>query len=202
MEWISNILFAIANSLLIPDILLLIVFFVWALISLGGFYSEFTVRRKHLRSLSPLLDQVGKGEASLSDFEASLPEKNIASVVPFYREILAFGADMDKAEYAISCYEHEVTKQFIIARLFAKIGPILGLLGTLISMSPALTGLANGDIASMAYNMQVVFATTVVGLVISAVGLVTLLYRQRWYAHDSDNLLYLSRIIQERASHE
>lgn len=202
MEWISNILFAIANSLLIPDIVLLIVFFVWALISLGAFYSEFTMRKKYLNSLSPLLDQVGKGDATISDFKAALPQRNIVSVISYYREILDFGSDMDKAEYAISCYEHEVSKEFITSRLFAKIGPILGLLGTLISMSPALTGLASGDIAGMAYNMQVVFATTVVGLVVSSIGLVTLLYRQRWYSHDSDNLLYLSRIIQERRSHE
>ena len=30
-------------------------------------------------------------------------------------------------------------------------------------MGPALVGLSTGDIASMAYNMQVAFATTVVG---------------------------------------
>lgn len=202
MEWISKILFAIANSLLIPDIILLIVFFVWALIWIGRFYGEFTTRRKHLRELSPLLDKVGKGESSLEDFSLSLPEKDVAAIVPYYREILKYGGDLNKADYAISCYENKVAKEFIIARLFSKVGPILGLLGTLISMSPALTGLASGDIAGMAYNMQVVFATTVVGLVISSVGLVTLLYKQRWYAHDSDNLLYLARIIQERSVYE
>lgn len=199
MEWISNILFAIANSLLIPDIILLIIFFIWSLIWLGRFYGEFTTRKRHIQQLSPLLDRVGKGEASIEDFASALPEKDVAVIVPYYREVLKYGVDMNMADYAISCYEDRVSKDFIIARLFSKVGPVLGLLGTLISMSPALTGLASGDIAGMAYNMQVVFATTVVGLVISAVGLVTLLYKQRWYAHDSDNLLYLARIIQERS---
>lgn len=202
MEWITNILFAISNSLLIPDILLLIIFFIWALIKAGGFYGEFTVRRKYLRELTPLLDQIGKGEAELSSFEVALPEKDYAPILYYYREILAYGANVDRAEYAMSCYENRMMKELIIPRLFTKIGPVLGLMGTLISMSPALTDLATGDIAGMAYNMQVVFATTVVGLVISAVGLITLLYKQRWYAHDSDNLLYLARIIQERSSHE
>lgn len=36
------------------------------------------------------------------------------------------------------------------------------LMGTLIPMGPALVGLANGDISTMAYNMQVAFSTTVV----------------------------------------
>ena len=39
---------------------------------------------------------------------------------------------------------------------------MLGLMGTLIPMGPALVGLSTGDIASMAYNMQVAFATTAV----------------------------------------
>ena len=52
-------------------------------------------------------------------------------------------------------------------------GPVLGLMGTLIPMGPALVGLSSGDIASMAYNMQVAFATTVVGLVIGAIGTLT-----------------------------
>jgi biopolymer transport protein ExbB/TolQ len=51
----------------------------------------------------------------------------------------------------------------------------------------------------MAYNMQVVFATTVVGLVISAIGLVTLQFKQRWYANDIYRLEYVSRILTDEA---
>ncbi len=47
----------------------------------------------------------------------------------------------------------------------------------------------------MAYNMQVVFATTVVGLVISLVGLITLQYKQRWYTRDVNILEYVSSLL-------
>ena len=57
-------------------------------------------------------------------------------------------------------------------------------MGTLIPMGPALAGLASGDIASMAYNMQIAFATTVVGLVAGAVGFLTQQVKQRWYLQD------------------
>lgn len=50
----------------------------------------------------------------------------------------------------------------------------------------------------MSYNMQVVFATTVVGLVISGVGLVSLQFKQRWYAKDVNNLDYVSRKLIEK----
>ena len=35
----------------------------------------------------------------------------------------------------------------------------------------------------MAYNMQVAFATTVVGLVVSAIGFITQQARERWALH-------------------
>ena len=75
---------------------------------------------------------------------------------------------------------------------------MLGLIGTLIAMSPALVGLSTGDIGGMAYNMQVVFATTVVGLVVSGVGLVSLQLKQRWYAKDVNNLDYVARKLNEK----
>ncbi len=102
------------------------------------------------------------------------------------------------ADFLISNFENEAEKDTSLSKLLAKMGPILGLIGTLIAMSPALVGLSSGDISGMAYNMQVVFATTVVGLVISAAGLITLQFKQRWYARDVNNLDYVSRILTEK----
>ena len=49
----------------------------------------------------------------------------------------------------------------------------------------------------MADKMQVVFATTVVGLVISAVGLISMQFKQRWYAKDVNTLDNVSRVLNE-----
>ena len=48
--------------------------------------------------------------------------------------------------------------------------------------------------------MQVVFATTVVGLVVSLVGLVTLQFKQRWYAKEINQLDYITRIRNQQNS--
>ena len=96
-----------------------------------------------------------------------------ASVVAYLADILANNDSEDYSDYILTRYETEVQKDVNLSRLLTKLGPVLGLVGTLISMSPALVGLSTGDISGMAYNMQVVFASTVVGLVISAVGLFT-----------------------------
>ena len=75
--------------------------------------------------------------------------------------------------------------------MLIKFGPLLGLMGTLIPMGPALVGLAEGDISSMAYNMQIAFATTVTGMAAAAVGMLKLQFDQRFYAIVYNDLEYL-----------
>ena len=65
-------------------------------------------------------------------------------------------------------------------------------MGTLIPMGPALVGLSTGDVASMAYNMQVAFATTVIGLFSGGIGYILLQVKQRWIDRDLLNLDFLA----------
>ena len=88
-------------------------------------------------------------------------------------------------------------KQLSKHRLLIKFGPILGLMGTLIPMGPALVGLASGDIASMASNMQVAFATTVVGMAVAAIGLATLQGNKRFYARSLSDLDFVFQKLNE-----
>ena len=82
--------------------------------------------------------------------------------------------------------EHELER----ARFMMKIGPMLGLMGTLIPMGPALAGLASGNIESMAYNMQIAFGTTVVGIFVAGVGLLLYSVKRHWFADEIASLQY------------
>jgi len=95
-------------------------------------------------------------------------------------------------------FEIAADKDLATSKTLGKLGPILGLMGTLIPMGPALVGLSTGDIASMAYNMQVAFATTVIGLVAGAIGFLTQQVKQRWYLQDMTNLECLVEVLNEK----
>ena len=94
-------------------------------------------------------------------------------------------------------FEIEADKDLSTSKTLSKMGPMLGLMGTLIPMGPALVGLSTGDIASMAYNMQVAFATTVVGLFAAAIGFITQQVKQRWYLQDMTNLEFVAELLNE-----
>lgn len=192
MDNISQILFLVSDSLLIPDIIVLLVLFVRALFLVGSFYNQYITKYKNERQLRPILNQLTPER--MEELQAALPEKDNSLYIKYLRAILDRPANDTYADYMITNFENDAEKDVVTSKLLAKVGPVLGLIGTLIAMSPALTGLSQGDISKMASNMQVVFATTVVGLVVSLVGLVTLQFKQRWYAKEVNQLDYITRI--------
>ena len=50
----------------------------------------------------------------------------------------------------------------------------------------------------MAYNIQVAFATTVVGLVIGAIGTLTIQVKKRWLAADAARLDFIEARLAEK----
>ena len=193
MEIISKALFWVANSLLIPDIIILLFLLGRSLMLLGGFYNQFMVKRRNDREVGHRVKNLN--DSNIGELKEALPERDNSLFTHYMRDLLSNPPSEAYSDYLISKFENDAEKDIAVSKLLAKMGPILGLIGTLIAMSPALVGLSTGDIAGMAYNMQVVFATTVVGLVISAIGIVTLQFKQRWYAKDVNNLDYVSRVL-------
>lgn len=130
-------------------------------------------------------------------FRERLPKKNPLLVVVYMNRLL--GADSAALrQRLLSDFEIEADKDLSVSKTLGKMGPMLGLMGTLIPMGPALVGLSTGDIASMAYNMQVAFATTVVGLFAAAIGFVTQQVKQRWYLQDMTHLEFVAELLNEK----
>lgn len=84
-------------------------------------------------------------------------------------------------------------------RMLVRTGPALGLMGTLIPLSPALAGLASGDVQRLSDDLRAAFAVTVLGLLTGAVAYGVALVRDRLYAQDLSDLEFVAATIGERA---
>lgn len=196
MNIISDILYWISTGLLVPDIVLLIVLFGRALLLVGSFYGQYLSIRKTEALLRNELNALTP--ATVMELADKLPEKSSSLVISYIRQVLQAHESPAQIQRLLANFEIAADKDLAISKTLTKLGPILGLMGTLIPMGPALAGLASGDIASMAYNMQIAFATTVVGLVAGAVGFLTQQVKQRWYLKDMTNLEFLSELLNEK----
>jgi hypothetical protein len=65
-----------------------------------------------------------------------------------------------------------------------RVGPALGLMGTLIPMGIALSSLAQGNLPKMAQSMVTAFTTTVVGLACGVAAYLISLVREKWVKED------------------
>lgn len=67
------------------------------------------------------------------------------------------------------------------ADLIARVGPMMGLMGTLIPLGPGLAALGRGELDVLAEAVTVAFNTTVLGLLAGIIGFLLGRMRRRWY---------------------
>lgn len=184
MSMLSEVLSWIANSFMLPVIVLLLAGMLMAMVELGSFCSSYLLLLKQRRNRDEIMRSLRAGEKINSD------KLGRGVFARHLRELIDLNWDATHCEKAIfdisQKYEHELER----SRYIMKIAPMLGLMGTLIPMGPALAGLASGDIASMAYNMQIAFATTVVGIVIAVVEMLVHTVKRHWYKDEIAGLRY------------
>ena len=196
MNAISDIMFWISTGLLVPVIVLLILLFFRSLLLVGSFFGQYVSIRKTDKLIREQMETLHVN--NVDHFAEKLPEKSNSLVVMFMKRILAEQRNKAQVQRLLANFEIAADKDLAISKTLTKLGPILGLMGTLIPMGPALVGLSTGDIASMAYNMQVAFSTTVIGLVAGAIGFLTQQVKQRWYLQDMTNLECLVEVLNEK----
>lgn len=193
MKIVSEILFIVSNGLMIPVILLLLYFLVKAIWILLGLYGQIKVQREISSTLKALVRDYS--DECIKDTQIKLQATGECIVSEYLKRIIEHKHDSRYCEHELADFQVEVQKILAKYRMLVKFGPMLGLMGTLIPMGPALVGLGLGDISSMAYNMQVAFATTVIGMLVSGIGLCTLQLNQRYYAGYLNDLEFLTSKI-------
>lgn len=104
-------------------------------------------------------------------------------------------------EETLQSCERRRWRQVQRMRLAVRVGPSLGLMGTLIPMADALQGLADGNLPALASNMVTAFAATVIGLTISVVAYLLSAIREEWSRVDGDWLrIHAERRLQQHGS--
>ncbi|MDD7236761.1 MAG: MotA/TolQ/ExbB proton channel family protein [bacterium] len=193
MKIVSEILFIVSNGLMIPVILLLLYFLVKAIWILLGLYGQIKVQREISSTLKALVRDYS--DECIKDTQIKLQATGESIVSEYLKRIIEHKHDSRYCEHELADFQVETQRILAKYRMLVKFGPMLGLMGTLIPMGPALVGLGIGDISSMAYNMQVAFATTVIGMLVSGIGLCALQLNQRYYAGYLNDLEFLTSKI-------
>ncbi|MDQ2630310.1 MAG: MotA/TolQ/ExbB proton channel family protein [Actinomycetota bacterium] len=196
---VEQILFEVSEALRVPVLVLALVALAVAIVEGGALMME--LRRRRGRSLWRLDHAIAECEARLA---AGQRAEAVVALLPIARnpameevlgDIVALtGQPAAEARIAkqLAEYDYRSLRRLERTRILVRMGPALGLMGTLIPLSPALAGLADGDVATLTENLRVAFGVTVAGLLVGAVAFAISLVRDRLYAQDYSDVEYVA----------
>jgi len=201
---IDEAIFHVASALQVPVLILALLALALVIFELGSFAVELRSRRR--RRFSTL--QVGADQARqalLDDDRAGAAaavagiaqSSAMAATLAFIVEHARTDAGEHQLNKALADFDFDAQRRLGRTRVLVRAGPALGLMGTLIPLSPALTGLANGNTATLTEDLRVAFSVTVVGLMVGAVAFALSLSRDRMYSQDLSDLQYLAAVISD-----
>lgn len=193
-EFLTSALNAISQGLQIPVVIFLLLFALVAILMLGGLVSEYTSRMKvSVDVIEKLVFNINNAP-SIDDVKkivegAKIPKSQKLILMKVIRaQSLTKESREALARKLIESEENGFTKSLGRTDVITRIGPTLGLMGTLIPMGPGLAALGAGDINTLANSIIVAFDTTVVGIGSGAVAYVVAKIRRRWYEEYLSNL--------------
>lgn len=202
MNQIENVIFDVAEALRAPVLILALVALAVALIELGAFFVELVRRRRRdfgrletasveARAALDRGDEMG-ARAALRPVAWST---GMARALAFMIEQISKGQSGDRMAKGLADFDFRSLRRLERTRLLVRAGPALGLMGTLIPLSPALEGLANGNTQELSENLRVAFSVTVLGLLIGAVAFAISLVRDRLYGQDLSDLEFVAATL-------
>ena len=192
----------ISSGLLAPAIVVLLLLLAVSVIELGGLLVEIFTERRRMKVNVPELVEFLQGKDAgsiMSGIEnsnlfrrqkavlgelikhSSLPA---ASLQALARKLLA-GEELH--------YARITNRTDLVARL----GPMLGLMATLIPLGPGMIALGQGDTKILAESLLTAFDATVTGLAAAGVAYAISRLRKRWYEGYLSNLEALMESLLE-----
>ena len=197
----SDMLRTVAGSMEFPVVFLLLVLMSTALVCAGSLVSEIFTEHRHLKVKLPQLVDDLKDEnldtvRSIQTSGLLRIQKDALIELTRHPEL----TPQMREALAVRLLEEEQArfdKRVMLTDLIAKLGPMLGLLGTLIPLGPGIIALGQGDTYTLSQSLLTAFDTTIVGLLSAAVAMLISMIRKRWYGNYMSILEALTECVLE-----
>ena len=204
MNGLQQVIYDASRVLLWPVLIAALACLLWVLIEFGFFLYELYLRFRY-RDLDALEARTLRARRAFQDGKPRtayryLQENNYSIVVARFLFDLIRNYQTErlaaKPLKLLQEYEFYTVKRLERTRILVRVGPILGLMGTLIPLSPALIGLASGNTTQLAENLTTAFSVTVIGLLIGGIAFVISIVRDRMYSQDISDMEYLLELLE------
>lgn len=198
---LSNALRAVASSLQTPVICILLLMIAVMIMMTGTVIAEYFTERIHLRAKLPeLVDKLRKKDSPIEEIieNSGLLKRQKKALLELTKHKELTGTMRESLAVRLIYQEREHYDLIVkITDLVARLGPMFGLLGTLIPLGPGLIALGRGDTYTLSTSFLTAFDTTIAGLISAAVAFVISAIRKKWYANYMSSLELVMECVLE-----
>jgi biopolymer transport protein ExbB/TolQ len=201
---IEDVVFDVVDALRVPVLVAALLALALVVVELGALGAE--LRRRRRRDPRMLASAATQARTALAagDRPAAAGQLRIAAVSTAMEAALLTvlshlgtpGAE-NRIAKTLADFDLGSLRRLERTRVLVRLGPALGLMGTLIPLSPALDGLARGNVDQLSDNLRVAFSITVLGLLTGAIAFGISLVRDRLYAQDLSDLEFVAATLTE-----
>jgi biopolymer transport protein ExbB/TolQ len=199
---VENVLFDVAEALRVPVLVLALIAGVIVLVEVGALLMELMRRRRRgIPRVERALDQA-RAALALGDRDGAVRavrslgyNRSMSNALAGIVEQGGLADAGDRIAKRMAEYDYNSMRRLERTRILVRAGPALGLMGTLIPLSPALKALAEGNVNSLTQELRVAFSVTVAGLLVGMVAFAVSLVRDRLYAQDFSDVEYVAAAL-------
>ncbi|MGI6413023.1 MAG: MotA/TolQ/ExbB proton channel family protein [Syntrophomonadaceae bacterium] len=183
---LKEMMHAVSSGLLMPTITVLLLLLGLSVVELGGLLVEAFAERRKMK-------------VNVPELIASFQDKQIEEIISKIEDSHLFNRQKSVINQLIKHRDLPVASLQALARrllaneelyyvritnrtdLVTRLGPMLGLMATLIPLGPGLIALSQGDTKTLADSLLTAFDATVTGLAAGGIAFAISRLRKRWY---------------------
>ncbi|MDF9409014.1 MotA/TolQ/ExbB proton channel family protein [Pelotomaculum isophthalicicum JI] len=183
---LKDTMHVISSALLMPTVAVLLLLLAFTVIELGGLLVETLMERRRARVRVPELVDAFQGKEAVQIMD------EIENSRLFRRQKAALG-ELIKHRHLPATSLQALARRLLAGEelhyagitnrtdLVARLGPMFGLMATLIPLGPGMIALGQGDTRTLADSLLTAFDATVTGLAAAGIAFAISRLRKRWY---------------------
>ena len=187
--WLEQLMYQLSAWFMAPVLISISVLFLYCLYALGGFAAQWWQRKSNAEHYAVSVKNQSVSLDQLAGYPLMAHAQQYKSSSIEQLDVLAL-------------------KQLEVLRIISRIAPMLGLIGTMIPMAPALKSLSDGNVQGISENLIIAFSVVIFGMVIASVSFWIATVKKRWLAtelveiaqlrsHTSDTPLDSDDVVKE-----
>ena len=163
---IEEVMYQVSNQFLTPVLFIIVALFLYTFFILGAFIGQWGQRWKYSSRYQAAIESLTNG------LPISFPVKGFHLFNHYRRHPAVSIGELDLL----------ALKELEKPRMITRVAPMMGLVGTMIPMGPALKSLADGNVQGISENLIVAFAAVIFGLVTASITFCLATVQKRWLA--------------------